>query len=137
MFLLDLDALVLAQGHVRLDEHFAGELQVLAGADLLDIDLRTVDDLKFVLVDGRAVNFVKDQLEGLVIENAFAVHVLNHLARGVSLAEAGDRDLAAHLDVCLAHRLVKLGRVDVKGKFHLIAGNLFNSGAHDLYAPLR
>ena len=137
VFLLDLDALVLAQGHVRLDEHFAGELQVLAGADLLDIDLRTVDDLKFVLVDGRAVNFVKDQLEGLVIENAFAVHVLNHLARGVSLAEAGDRDLAAHLDVCLAHRLVKLGRVDVKGKFHLIAGNLFNSGAHDLYAPLR
>ena len=129
---LDLNALVLAQGHVRLDEHFAGELQVLAGADLLDIDLRTIDDLELVLVDGRAVHLVEDQLERLVIEDAFAVHVLDHLARGVSLAEAGDRDLAAHLDVCLAHRLVELGRVDVKGKFHLIAGNLFNSGAHAL-----
>lgn len=131
MLTLDLNALVLAEGHVRLDEHFAGELQVLAGADLLDINLRTIDDLELVLINGGTVDLVEDQLERLIIEDALAaVHVLDHLARGATLAEARDRHLTANLDVCLVHRGVKLRSVDVKGQLHLIAGNLFNSGAH-------
>ena len=130
--LLDGHALVLAQGHVRLDKDLAGELQVLARADLLDLDLRTIDDLQLVLLHGRAVDLVKDELERIVIEDALAVHVLDQLARGLALAEARDVHLTANLDVCLVHRLVELRALDVKGQLHLIAGNLFHGSAHAL-----
>ena len=136
-FLLHSDALVLAEGNLRHNEHLSGELQVLAGADLLDLDLRTIHDVHLVLLNGRAVHFIEDQLESLVVEDALAVHILDHLARRLALAEARDIHLAANLDVSLAHRLVELGGVDVKGQLNLIAGNLFNSNAHALVPPCR
>jgi len=130
--LLDGHALVLAEGDVGLHKDLAGELQVLARADLLKLNLRAIDDLELVLLDGRAVDLVKDELEGLVIEHALAVHVLNQLARGLALAEARDVHLTANLDVGLVHRLVELRAIDVKGQLDLIAGNLFHSRAHAL-----
>lgn len=46
----DAQILVRAQLHVGADEHFDGELELLAAADLLNVQLGTVDDVDLVLL---------------------------------------------------------------------------------------
>ena len=133
---LDLQALVLAQLHVGAHEHLAGELQILALADLLHVHLGTVHGLEALRLDGRGIHLGEDDVQSVVIEHAFAVHGLDQLAGGLALAEAGDVDTAAHLQICLIHGLVELlGRHD-DGQLGLVAGKLLIGMAHDgLFPP--
>ena len=123
-------ALVFAQRHVGLYEYLQGILQLLTGADLLHIYLGTIHNLKVFSLDGLFVGGLGDKLEGVVIEHPFAVHILNQLAGGLALAEAGDGDRAAALQIGLFDGRVKGLSALHKRELHFIARDFFDGIRH-------
>ena len=103
-------ALILAQRHLRLQGHLRGKNEGFAGLQLNHVDLRTGHDLLAALVIGLLVG-IRDQLiSGILVENLLAVHLLDHLAGHLALAEARDADLVLVLLVSLLNGLLQLLR---------------------------
>ena len=128
--------LVFAQRHVRTHENFRGELQFLARADFLHIHLRTIHNVDVVFLDGFGIQRRENRVQRVVVEHAFAIHTLDDRAGRLALAEAGDVNLAAILEISLIQGLVEIFSGDNKGQLHLVAGNLFKTGAHrNLFPP--
>ena len=91
--LVNLHALVLAKLYFRLQSHLSGEDEGLALLDLGHIDLRGGSNLLLALLECLLI-CAGDQLVGCIfIEDCCAVHLLDHLAGHLALAEAGYADL--------------------------------------------
>ena len=126
----DAQVLVRTQGHVGTHEHLDGELELLAAADLLDIQLGTVNHVHIVLGQGSLIDLGEDRVEGILIENALAVVGLDDLHRSLASAEAGNIDLLDHLLIGLLDALFKLLGLDGKVQLDLIGRQFFESAGH-------
>ena len=103
--LLDLDALILSEGDVRLHSDSRGVDQVLACLDLGHVDLRSGDDIKAALLRSVRIGFVDAGIDCALKENALAVELLDHLLRCMSLAETRKAVSSLFSVVGLLHRL--------------------------------
>ena len=115
------EGLIIAQRHVGYDEYLGGKLQFLAGADLLQVKLGLVNGMDAFLLDGFPVRVGEDDIKGIVIENAGAIHGLYQFARGLALAKTGYVDLPPCLQVGLLHCFVKRLSRYAEAEFYLVA----------------
>ena len=117
--------LVLAQLDFRHHVHFAAELQILAGFHGLHIHLGTGHGLEVVFFHGLIVGFGEQDIQSVLIKNALAEHILNQLAGRLALAEAGNVDLSAQLQIRLLQRVFKLRRGCLEADLYFVAAELF------------
>ena len=117
--------LVLAQLDFRHHVHFAAELQILAGFHGLHIHLGTGHGLEVVFFHGLIVGFGEQDIQSVLIKNALAEHILNQLAGRLALAEAGNVDLSAQLQIRLLQRVFKLRRGRLEADLYFVAAELF------------
>ena len=127
----DLQALVVAQGHVGADKHFQVELQVLAAADFIQIDLGLAHRLQVVFVNSRTVRVREKQFKRVIKENALSIQPFDNLPGSLSLPESGHVDPLAQLQESLQQRFVKpLGR-NGERQFRFVSGYLLVGVAHE------
>ena len=124
-------SLIISQRYVRSDEHFQMELQVLAGANLVQVNLGLINGLQIIFFNSRTVRIREDDLESVIIENALAVKGLDHFARSLALPETRNVDTLTHLKESLRHCFIKLLRGDRKGQFRFVSGQLLVGMAHE------
>ena len=130
-------ALVLAQLHVGADVHFHVEFQILAGSDLFQIEFRLIHGLQVIFLHRRFVGVRKQQIDGIVIENALAVQRFHHFPGSLALPEAGNADAPAHFQESLLHRLCKLVGGECEAQLGLVAAQFFIGIAHGFLFLLR
>ena len=93
-----LQALVLAQLHLRVYGHGALEHHTVLGA-ALQLHLGIADDVQFLLLHGGLIGVGENDIHGFLIKDLGAVHLLDDLTGGLTHAEAGYVDLTAHLQI--------------------------------------
>ena len=115
--LLRLKALILAEGDLGVNVGAEAQKRAVLLGDLGIGHGRTADGLKLALSDAERKSVVRGVIKGVIIEHVLAVHALNDHAGRLALAEAGDHDAAASLQICTVDILFKLGGVelDIKG----------------------
>ena len=111
LLLIGLDALVLAQHRHGIQRHVKGKLDALVVRDLDVGDAGLSDDAELALLHAGVIAVGGQLVHGVLIEHLAAVHTLDHLPRGLALAEAGDIDILFILQVGLLHGLFKFRRV--------------------------
>ena len=124
-------SLVVAQRNVGTHKHFQVELQILAGADLIQVNLGLIHGFQIKFLNSRTVSVRENDLKSVIIENALAVQSLDHLARGLSFPESRYVDPLAQLQKSLRHRFIKLFRGNGKGQFRFVAGQFLVGVAHE------
>ena len=85
-----------------------------------------------MLLQGLLVDLREDGVEGVLIEHALAVVILDHLHRGLALAEAGDVDAALELVVGGLQALLELFGLHHEAELHLVGRELFKSRRHGI-----
>ena len=104
---------------------------ILAGADLIQIDLGLVHRLQIIFFHSRTVCVGENDLKSVVIEDALAIKRLDHLSRSLALPETRHVNPLAQLQECLLHRFVKLLRGDREGQLRFVSGQLLVGVAHE------
>ena len=99
--LLSLDALVLAQLNFRLNRYLGDDGQAALFCRFAQIYVCTADHLDAGLLDSHIHSLRIQNIESFLEEYAFAVQLLDHLARSLALAEARNGDVLAALLECL------------------------------------
>ena len=106
--LLYLDALVLAQGHFRPYGYGCSIDERLVLANLLYGNFRSGNDLQSAFIHCLHAGCVDGFISGILIENAFAIHLFNHGARCFALTEAWNIKLVLALIEGFFHSILKL-----------------------------
>ena len=113
--LRDLDALVFAEGDLRIERGGNGQGNIALFRGVHIDNRRRADGLQALLGDGLLIDLRENFVDGIFIEHRGAVHALDHLARGLALAEAGDHDVLAALGIRLVQGHFKLRLFDLDG----------------------
>jgi len=92
------DTAVGAQGHFRLDRDRHGKTQALFAADGDDVNVRTGDRLESVLLDSLRIRRCGNEIDGVVIQDTFAVIFGDDAHRRLAAAESGHIELIGVLD---------------------------------------
>ena len=79
-----------------------------------------------MLPHGSLVHFGVSNIESIIKEHKPAICVLNHLARRMSLAEAGNIEVLFCFEVRLLNGLFKFVRRDLDRQFYLAPFELFH-----------
>ena len=104
----DLQALVLAQGDLGIERGLDGELHSLVLAELHVADGGLAHDLVALVQNGFFIDVGEDLLHRVGIEDLGAVEILDHPTGRLALAEAGDRNKLAVLEVGLLQAALEL-----------------------------
>ncbi len=102
-----LDTLVLAQSDLGVHRHGGLEGETLL-AHAQQLHLGIAHHLQLLLLDGGGIGVGQGLVHGLFVEDAGAVHVLDHLAGGFAGAEARHPDAPALLPVGLLNGSLEL-----------------------------
>ena len=119
-----LQALVLAQLHLRVYGHGALEHHTVLGA-ALQLHLGIADDLQLLLLHGGLIGVGQQDVHCFFIEDLCAVHALDHLAGSLAGAEAGNADLGPLLQVRLVDGGLKGGGICFDGQCDLALVQFF------------
>ena len=111
--LLNLDALVLAELNFRLNRYLGDDGQAALFCRVAQINVCTADRLDAGLLNSHFHSVRVNDIESLFKEHAFAVQLLDHLARCLALAEARNGDVLAGLLECLVLSCFKLSLGDL------------------------
>ena len=106
--LLNLYALILAKSNFRLNSNLCCVDEGLSFLDLLDGNSRTGNDLKTALFCSVRVGSVDCLVYSVLIENACAVHFLDHCLRSFSFTETRDIEFTLILIIGMLYSLLKL-----------------------------
>ena len=119
--LLSLDALVLAQLNFRLNRNLGDDGQAALFCRVAEVNVCTADRLDAALLDSHFHCFRVENIECFFEEYAFAVQLLDHLARSLALAEARNGDVLAALLECLVLCSLKLSLGDLDSEsYHAV-----------------
>ena len=113
------EALVLAQGHLGIEGHHGGEGIAVLGDLVFQVDLGIAHKVQVLLLHSLHEGGSPGGLHGILIEDALAVSVLDHLAGGLAGTEAREADLLALLQISLLHSGFKLGSFHLNGQLGL------------------
>ena len=103
----NLQALVLAQGHFGIQSGFDGQND---GAVLFLVQVNDgghAHGVQLLLHNGLLIDLGEQLIDGVLKEHLSAVHTLDDLAGGLALAEAGDGDVLAVLQIGLVEAVLK------------------------------
>ena len=107
------------------DQRLEGEALL---AHLNDFHLGIAHVVQVLLLDGLLIGAGVDGIDGIFIKHAGAVHPLDDLPGGLALAEAGDGDAAAVLQIGLLNSSLELLRSDLDGQLDRALFFLLNTG---------
>ena len=120
--------LILTQLDLGAHGNLCGKHQILAVQWQVNYgNVRPVDHFYVVLLYGCLIYLGVDDIERIIKEGQRAIGVFDHLARSMSLAEAGDVELLAVGMISLLNGLLKLRRRYLDSDFHLAVFQLFQS----------
>ena len=111
--LLNLNALVLAELNFRLNRYLGDDGQAALFCRVAQINVCTADRLDAGLLNSHFHSVRVNDIESFFKEHAFAVQLLDHLARCLALAEARNGDVLAGLLECLVLSCFKLSLGDL------------------------
>ena len=106
--LLNLYALVLAKSNFRLNSNLCCVDEGLSFLDLLDGNSRTGNDLKSALLCSIRIACVDHFINGILVEYANTMHLLDHVERSFSFSEARDIEFTLILIIGMLYSLLKL-----------------------------
>ena len=121
------EALVLAQLHLGTDGDQGLESKALL-ADLHYLCLGVTHIVQALLLHSFLIGAGVDDIDGILIKHAGAVHPLNDLAGGLALPEAGHADMGAVLQISLLNGVFKLLSFHLDGQLHGALFFLFHVG---------
>ena len=115
--LFRLKALILAERDLGVNVGAEAQNSAVLLRDLGVGHGRTADGLELALGNAERKSVVRGIIKRIIIEHVLAVHPLDNHAGRLALAEAGNHDAAAGLQICTVDVLFKLGSVelDIKG----------------------
>ncbi|MPM69304.1 hypothetical protein SDC9_116249 [bioreactor metagenome] len=120
--------LVLAQLHLGLNCHLDAKNQgILAFRQAFDGDVRPVNRLNAVLLNGALVSIGVENIKGIIEKRQGTIHVLNHLAGRLAFTEAGHIIFLARSVISLLARFFELCRRYLDGQLNFAALELFHS----------
>ncbi|MNC27903.1 hypothetical protein D3C75_760920 [compost metagenome] len=129
------DALVLAQLNFRLNGYFSSELQLLALAHLLNVDLRTVNRNNAGFGNSFHVRFREKNVESILIQALYAEALLEHAARHFAFTEARNRNLGHHFLKCFIQSCVNAVGRNFDSKNPQVLLYFFPIRCHDMLFP--
>jgi len=115
--LRNFESAVLAELDVRLQRDFRRVNERLAFLNLRDIDFRLGNDFHAALFDSFSVILIDADICRIFIEDARAVHALDHLQRRMAFAESWQGNLVLVFIVGFLNRLIELLCRDFDSQF--------------------
>ena len=85
-----LNALVLSEFNFRLNGNGNRVLDTLILTDLLDVEFRTGNNFKVMLLDCFCICRIYDEVDSVIVENSLTIVLLNEIERCFSLTETRD-----------------------------------------------
>ena len=93
---LGLQALVLAQGNLRLNSNL-GDKGIMGAVNILQLHFWISDRLQAGLLEGLLIGFAVAGIDGILVEIALAYHLVNDALGSLALTETGDIELGSVL----------------------------------------